>query len=445
MSIATVNFFLALLGCCNALKIAVGENHQDVFGTGSGSGSGSPSPSPSPAPLSSSPSPAPVTGENEATVDVPLTVDASGAPVPPSTPTTVTDPSGSGITFTVSPAAMGEVMTKVLAAVPACAAGGCIVRPKTFDPPPAVLALVGPSPCAKKEATMVAVLPSGVETAVPIAGNANPMGPLKFPGCKAKVCATWSTTALSWVTTGASGTPAKGCFFTSLSTKSGIGGFGGASGDPKATNLAGQKFEILAMGTFQLLSISHESSLETKFTLDATIDRAGEMCGATYIKNISMTGSWIQETDGLNAIKVRAAADMPKQHALQVSLGSAEWKDLKELNEMSIPIIKKASAGKLEFLIHDVTVETKIDSHRVRVNGVKTKKFANFLNVNVKGLKEAQQEGVHLGGLLAYDDHEFAAEIPDGCKTGKLANLKQKLDSSETDAQINFLSTVDVE
>jgi len=215
------------------------------------------------------------------------------------------------------------------------------------------------------------------------------------------------------------------------------GGGGGAHGDPKATNLRGEKFDILAMGTFSLLSVSSKVSAEKKLSLDATIDRAGEMCGATYIKNVTMTGSWITDETHLSAVQINAVAGAAKSRALQIALDDS-WYAAKDVKGAST-IIKKATSKEIDFSIGGVKIQVLIDAHRIRAGGVKTEKFANFLNVNVKGLNEVKNSGVHLGGLLAYDDHEFAAQTPNECKRGTVRLFKQKLGY---DAEPRFFSNL---
>merc|ERR550514_1506283 len=60
-----------------------------------------------------------------------------------------------------------------------------------------------------------------------------------------------------------------------------------AKNDPKVKNMDGQEFEIMATGTFSLLTLKEKTS-QTLFEVSATIDRAGTRCGATYIQNITL-------------------------------------------------------------------------------------------------------------------------------------------------------------
>lgn len=220
---------------------------------------------------------------------------------------------------------------------------------------------------------------------------------------------------------------------TDFKTRSrGGGGGGSAHGDPKVSNLHGERFEILQLGTFSLLTVS-EGVPARRLSLDATIDRAGEMCGATYIKNLTMTGSWMQ-----TSVRVRAASEVVKLKALEVAFGGDDWIKAPVAHKQS-PQVTRADKKNIHFDVHGVQIKVSIDAHRIRKNGIKTNSFANFLNVNVDGLHKVRATGANLGGLLAYDDHSFAMTEPDECKKGNLMNLKQKIGEDE---KISFVSSM---
>merc|ERR1719156_102628 len=96
-----------------------------------------------------------------------------------------------------------------------------------------------------------------------------------------------------------------------------------AKNDPKVKNMDGEEFEIMATGTFSLLSLKARSQ-RTVFEASATIDRAGTRCGATYIQNITLSGQWVEDI-GVQHIQVMAAAFVSKAKALQVNF-DGEWK-----------------------------------------------------------------------------------------------------------------------
>merc|ERR1719335_801531 len=152
-----------------------------------------------------------------------------------------------------------------------------------------------------------------------------------------------------------------------------------------------------------------------------------------------MTGTWITEEGNVTAVRIKALEGVPKKRALQIALG-ADWYPAKLTQGVS-KMITQANDRSVEFSIKGVRVQVNIDAHRVRAkNGAKTKEFANFLNVKVDGLNKVKTSGVHLGGLLAYDDHSFATQVPDQCRQGKLAYLFQKVGSEDKKFLSNALA-----
>lgn len=232
------------------------------------------------------------------------------------------------------------------------------------------------------------------------------------------------------------------------------GNQGGAGGDPKVTNFAGQRFEILALGTFSFLSITEDSSSSPLLSLHAFIDRAGSRCGATYIKNITIAGTWISERENFRDVEVRAVPGVLKDESLQVAFNahqdlppsnaSDRFRGASHVGYIS-KLVKRASSREVRFEIHGVKVQVTIDAHRIRdQKGMPVKNhFANFLNVNVKGVKNLQRDGMHVNGLLAYDEHASASELPDECKQehGRKFDL---MEGHHRTSDAHFLSNVEV-
>lgn len=187
-----------------------------------------------------------------------------------------------------------------------------------------------------------------------------------------------------------------------------------AFNDPKVVNMAGEKFEILQSGTFTMLQVVQGA--EQKLQILATIDRAGSRCGATYIQNVSLHGAWVSDL-GVPAFHVRAEAAVPKKMALQVSvnneqtwLSSSQWKGAQNV-----------SFGEdLKLMLRSTVVEVSVDSHRIVEGQRKTRRFANFLNLNVKGVHQISGS---VGGLLGSDNHEDVTQLPKDCEE----NLKPPL------------------
>merc|ERR1719240_237902 len=181
----------------------------------------------------------------------------------------------------------------------------------------------------------------------------------------------------------------------------------------------GQEFEIMATGTFSLLTIKKPKS-ETLFEASTFIDRAGTRCGATYIQNMTLSGQWVEDV-GVPSIRIKAEPAVPKLQALQLNFGgewqSAASKSLKMLKS-SYDAVQEASAKKIVLKLSTLTVSVSVDSHAIREAGTKTKRYANFLNVNFGGISSLV--GLSVGGLLGRDSHEDAVELPQGCESTRL-------------------------
>lgn len=200
-----------------------------------------------------------------------------------------------------------------------------------------------------------------------------------------------------------------------------------AKNDPIVKNMDGEEFEIMATGTFSLLTV--KLATETLFEASATIDRAGTRCGATYIQNITLSGGWVKDEVKVPQIQIKAEASVPKAKALQVNF-NGEWQH--SASHLSYAIVKHANANKLNLKLNHLDLTVSIDSHRIHEEGTKTRRFANFLNINFGGISEVS--GVSLGGLLGRDSHQAAAELPQGCEA-ELANI---------DSDSRMLSHVDM-
>lgn len=195
-----------------------------------------------------------------------------------------------------------------------------------------------------------------------------------------------------------------------------------AKNDPKVKNINGEEFEIMATGTFSLVSLKKKDTQQTALEVLSTVDRAGTRCGATYISNVTLKGEWVQELD-VPQIEIRAEPAVPKRQALQINLYGS-WKPANS-HEISASV-HEATAKKFVLKLHRVTVSVTIDSHRIHEQGVKTKRYANFLNVNIGGISTLS--GLSIGGLLGRDSHKDAAAIPEGCEsTNLLGSVQDKM------------------
>jgi hypothetical protein len=187
-----------------------------------------------------------------------------------------------------------------------------------------------------------------------------------------------------------------------------------AKNDPIVKNVAGEQFEILATGVFTMLTVQNSNGIMLE--ANATIDRAGTRCGATYIQDLSLKGEWVEDL-GVPQIQIRAESAVPKHNALQVNF-DGEWKhsSAKWFSEA----IQKSNAQNFFLKLHQLQIKVSIDSHRIQEGSKATNRFANFLNVNFEGVSHLSD--MLLGGLLGRDSHTDAAKLPMNChsKTNKL-------------------------
>jgi len=195
-------------------------------------------------------------------------------------------------------------------------------------------------------------------------------------------------------------------------------GIAWAKNDPVVKNMDGEEFEIMATGTFSLLSLKESS--RTVLEASAAIDRAGTRCGATYIQNLTLSGQWVEDI-GVASIQAKAEAAVPKVEALQINF-AGEWQSA--ASKFSYAAVKKADAKKIIIQLNKLEVLVSVDSHRIHEAGIKTKRFANFLNVNFQGISKLS--GVSMGGLLGRDSHVEATRLPDGCESEKLISTQEK-------------------
>jgi hypothetical protein len=191
-------------------------------------------------------------------------------------------------------------------------------------------------------------------------------------------------------------------------------GIAWAKNDPKVKNMDGEEFDIMATGTFTLLSLQKLSSEKVSLEVLSTIDRAGTRCGATYIQNVTLRGQWVEDV-GVPEIQVRAVPAVPKNKALEVNFNGS-WQPSN--SHWQYASVQQATSTRFNLKINQVTVLVAVDSHRIHEDGVKTKRFANFLNIKFDGVSKLS--GISIRGLLGRDSHAEAAELPADCTSSSL-------------------------
>jgi len=193
------------------------------------------------------------------------------------------------------------------------------------------------------------------------------------------------------------------------------------TGDPHVQNMAGQKFDIMALGRFSFFSLSRvlETTKDEKvlLSLDGTIDRVGGLCRQTFIQNVSIAGSWISEAGEFQEIGLRVLQSVPKSKSLQIGFDD-KWSTVSELptdaEALKKQIIAEASEKQIVLKVHGLALDISVDQHNTW----------NFLDLKIQGVTSLDDD-VRIGGLLAHDDFSEAVKAPDDCVKEKASARAQ--------------------
>jgi len=177
----------------------------------------------------------------------------------------------------------------------------------------------------------------------------------------------------------------------------------GVGGDPHVTNLAGNNFDILALGSFSLLHFTQSNV--TLFKAEGMIDRLGELCTQTFVKKLTFSGAWITEVEQITLLEMQAKPE-DTGSALEMRLSSGTWEAPRNISSE----ITSTSSTEIILRLHKVTLTINTASHW----------GWNYLNLHFYGTSHVSKE-VHLGGLLAYDDFTRAATPSGNCTEGNKA------------------------
>lgn len=188
----------------------------------------------------------------------------------------------------------------------------------------------------------------------------------------------------------------------------------GAGGDPHATNMDGTKFNIMSTGHFSFLTISQldnssdllkQPQQHYDLAMDAWIDhvekKAQKKCTATFIQNISLSGSWV----GIGAdskVSFRVVHWSPIEESLQVRIDQKWYLAREAHNHLSKALIK-GTDSQLAIDVHGIEVHVSIGKNSRKIDSYKG---YNFLNVNLKGLLGFNNPGYKVGGLLGHSSSE---------------------------------------
>lgn len=208
-------------------------------------------------------------------------------------------------------------------------------------------------------------------------------------------------------------------------------------GDPHAQNLAGQKFDILALGTLSFLTVKETKTLSSStvsaLELDGTITRVGRDCSQTFISNVTLRGSWLKEITGREVLSVRAVPSVPVEKAMEIGF-EGQWQAASDVAKI---------ANKLNTEPRSVTIDfdSKFPGLKFKASTHQHHKW-NFLNVDVQGLGQLANtmSNVQIGGILGYDDFTHAIEAPADCKTPQAIHFVREQDESDGSTFLSFCS-----
>eukprot|EP00746_Dinoflagellata_sp_MGD_P136358 gnl/MRDRNA2_/MRDRNA2_70296_c0_seq1.p1 gnl/MRDRNA2_/MRDRNA2_70296_c0~~gnl/MRDRNA2_/MRDRNA2_70296_c0_seq1.p1 ORF type:complete len:387 (+),score=44.73 gnl/MRDRNA2_/MRDRNA2_70296_c0_seq1:75-1235(+) len=197
----------------------------------------------------------------------------------------------------------------------------------------------------------------------------------------------------------------------------------GATNDPKISNAAGQKFDVMSAGVFNLVEVKSKEG-DTMLQVNASIVQAALQC-SFYIQNITLHGSWLKSSHSEEGLAFRAVSAR-KEESLEVSHRADEWTKVQELRK-SASLLKtyadvdrvQANAKttlKLGFLTIDVAPDYHVSSN------------AHFLNIHVAGLNDNVKQNFVVTGLLSWEDSVDVIE--EKCKHHTTRNFISMLNRS---------------
>lgn len=178
-----------------------------------------------------------------------------------------------------------------------------------------------------------------------------------------------------------------------------------ASGDPKVTNVRGETFDILKNGEHNLLHIL-SSTGESMLHIQAHVLPSVGFCKATYIRNITVSGKWMDGVLSLRAVPASLKGDI-----LEMKREDTDW-GLARTQNSTKHVERKPWKGDSFVVIHvkDVNVTVSSDIH------LSTHSY--FLNVDVSGLGRLNSVFA-VNGLLGNDDHSSVSQKDAECKAAK--------------------------
>merc|ERR1719487_1955647 len=170
----------------------------------------------------------------------------------------------------------------------------------------------------------------------------------------------------------------------------------GAGGDPHVTNLNGVKFDIMQVGTMNMVTISRAKNETSDLKIDVAANRVSGNCSAIYLQDSVISGKWLGGNYSKLAVKV--VHWVPAWEALEVSLNDGTWRPVLSAKK-GINFVTKVTSSQIQFTVHNISIRLSVGQNMRRVDQFKG---YNFLNLEVRGLRKLNSN-LYMAGLLVRD------------------------------------------
>jgi hypothetical protein len=220
---------------------------------------------------------------------------------------------------------------------------------------------------------------------------------------------------------------------------------GHAAGDPHVKSMSGHSFDLHQIGDLLMLvyprnstnamfvaddaaaKTDKDSAKNPHIAVHATIDRLGNnRCGPTYIKQLKLTGDWMGKELVIRsgpAFEIDKAGEVVGEadddNFFGVSIDGEPFVPHSQVRERygqeysgdGLELTKRTKVRTLP----SRTFEVKVQDLTLKVSQPKGMTKANFLDLQITGLKQLEEE---VGGLLGIDDVHSAQEAHESCGAG---------------------------
>lgn len=175
-----------------------------------------------------------------------------------------------------------------------------------------------------------------------------------------------------------------------------------AVGDPHCQNARGESFDIHTWGALTMARIPRAETLESAgFSVIAHVEPStAKRCGPTYVTSVDVQGKWL----GVAPVTLHVGPQgVPQVDGLNNFITSVEGRRT---------FRKKGNTTIMETSGKVPQVMVKVDRYAVVVKQLAEGDF-KYLNLEIRGIKDSMDE---VGGLLGFDDHTAATQVPPECR-----------------------------